>query len=133
MIATETYSQNGQDRYVADVVFKGSEMASLSKQGPAMAWISNTLLLEVRYGWTGILVEPTSAYEQLLKNRPNCRCENSCLASTARDVTVVEIFDRGQALISPTAQNNLLLSRTVDAAVPSVTQMNSRWGETKTQ
>lgn len=96
-------------------------------------WISNTLLLERRYGWTGILVEPTSAFEQLKVNRPNCRLENSCLASVPKKVTLVEIYDTGQAGISPAAHDNLLLSRTVDQAPEALTQMDSHWGRARRQ
>lgn len=130
MPESETYSQNGQDRFVAETVFNGMRNGFFVEAGAGDGlWISNTLLLERRYGWTGILVEPTAAFELLKKNRPHCRLENSCLASVAKTVTLVEIFDRGQATISAAAQENLLLSRTLDRAPADLAQLDSHWGK----
>ena len=130
----ETYSQDGQDRFVAETVFKGKRDGFFVEAGAGDGlWISNTLLLERRYGWSGILVEPTSAFALLQKNRPNCRLENSCLASVQKTVTLVEIFDMGQAAKSPDAQANLLLSKTVDVAPQTLSQMDSRWGTARRQ
>jgi len=43
---------------------------------------SNTLVLQEKLGWSGILVEPINSYYQLLKkNRPNNICINSLLHS----------------------------------------------------
>jgi hypothetical protein len=125
----ETYSQDGQDRFVAETVFKGMRNGFFVEAGAGDGlWISNTLLLERRYGWSGILVEPTSAFAQLQRNRPSCRLDNSCLAAVAKTVTLVEIFDTGQAALSPSARGNLLLSRTVDDAPQTLAQMDSHWG-----
>ncbi len=130
----ETYSQHGQDRFVAETVFKGKRNGFFVEAGAGDGlWISNTLLLERRYGWTGILVEPTSAFALLQRNRPNCSLENSCLAGVEKTVTLVEILDVGQATISPQAQDNLLLSRTVDVAPNALSQMDSMWGKAQTQ
>jgi FkbM family methyltransferase len=44
--------------------------------------LSNTLVLEKTYGWTGILSEVVpDRYEQLLVNRPKCHCNNSAVYS----------------------------------------------------
>ncbi len=130
----ESYSQNGQDRYVAETVFNGKRDGFFVEAGAGDGlWISNTLLLERRYGWSGILVEPTSAFALLQKNRPNCRLENSCLAGVRKSVTLVEIFDTGQAAISPDAGANLLLSKTVDVAPENLSQMDSVWGKAQRQ
>jgi FkbM family methyltransferase len=130
----ESYSQSAQDRFVIEAIFRGKRNGFFVEAGAGDGrWISNTLLLELRYGWTGILVEPTSAFELLKVNRPNCRLENSCLASVPKMVTLVEIYDTGQAAISPAAQNNLLLSRTVDHAPEALAQMDSHWGRAQRQ
>lgn len=130
----ESYSQNGQDRYVAETVFNGKRDGFFVEAGAGDGlWISNTLLLERRYGWSGILVEPTSAFVLLQKNRPNCRLENSCLAGVRKSVTLVEIFDTGQAALSPDAGANLLLSKTVDVAPETLAQMDSAWGKAQRQ
>ena len=130
----ETYSQDGQDRFVAETVFKAMRNGFFVEAGAGDGlWISNTLLLERRYGWNGILVEPTSAFALLQRNRPSCWLDNSCLAGVPKTVTLVEIVDTGQASISPAARDNLLLSRTVDKAPAKLTQMDSYWGRARKQ
>ena len=130
----ETYSQNGQDRYVADTFFRGMRNGFFVEAGAGDGlWISNTLLLERRYGWRGILVEPTRAFEDLVKNRPDAICDNSCLASTRKTVTLVEIADLGQAALSPGVSGNLLLSRTVDVSPADPAELNSYWGRAQKQ
>src|SRR5437879_13589529 len=108
MSETESYSQFGQDRFVAEKVHGGKRGGYFGEAGAGDGlWISNELRLERRYGWTGILIEPTSAFAALQRNRPGCICDNSGLASENGTITMVEIFDRGQAAISPAARENL--------------------------
>lgn len=135
MTETRSYSQYGQDRFVAEAIYGGKRGGYFVEAGAGDGiWISNTLLLERQYGWTGILVEPTSAFAALQRNRPDCICENSGLASEEGLITMVEIFDRGQAAISPAAKDNLLLSRsTKDTRQVDLDEMNSHWGVAKRQ
>lgn len=45
---------------------------------------SNTLLLEECFNWSGILAEPSpNFFNQLKKNRPNCKLDNSCITGTS--------------------------------------------------
>ncbi len=118
-----SYSQHGQDRYVIDTVFGGKRGGFFVEAGAGDGlWISNTLLLEREYGWTGILIEPTSAFERLRQNRAGAICERACLASERKPVVLLEVLDRGQAKMSARAADNLLLSKTfnLDAAVGKV-------------
>ena len=135
MIEPESYSQFGQDRFVAEIVYAGKRGGYFVEAGAGDGlWISNTLLLERRYGWTGILIEPTSAFGALQRNRPGCICDNSALAGEAGMITMVEIFDRGQAAISAAAKDNLLLSRSIkDAPQDDLATMNSYWGVAQRQ
>lgn len=49
---------------------------------------SNTKLLEERYGWTGILIEPSpSSFESLIVNRPNSKCFQCALGSFEEEGT----------------------------------------------
>ena len=95
-------------------------------------WISNTLLLEQELGWTGILVEPTKAYEKLIKNRPNCICINKCVSNDFKTLTLFEIHDKGQAAIDSKADGNTLLTQVADIDIADKESLNSRWGEAKT-
>jgi FkbM family methyltransferase len=135
MIEAESYSQFGQDRFVAEAVYAGKRGGYFVEAGAGDGlWISNTLLLERRYGWTGILIEPTSAFAALQRNRPGCICDNSGLAGEEGNITMVEIFDRGQAGISPAAKDNLLLSRSIkDTRQGDLAGMNSYWGVAQRQ
>jgi hypothetical protein len=124
-----SYSQYGQDRYVAEEICKGKRDGFFVEAGAGDGlYISNTLLLEREFGWTGILVEPTSAFLHLAKNRPNCRLERICLAGVHKTVTLIEILDAGQAAKSPDAQENLLMSQTVETAPDRLPYMYSQWG-----
>ena len=54
--------------------------------------ISNTLLLEKKYGWTGILAEPSPVFfPELLTNRPNNKLSNMCVADKSN--VSVEFFN----------------------------------------
>lgn len=49
---------------------------------------SNTKLLEEKYGWTGILVEPSEVlFSRLCANRPNSKCLKCALGSFQEDGT----------------------------------------------
>jgi hypothetical protein len=123
-------SQYGQDVYIIENVFKRKRNGFFLEIGAGDGlWISNTLKLEREFGWKGILVEPSSAFERLVKNRPNCICDNSCIASVRKRVTLFEIFDRGQAAIDKAAAENTLLSTVREGTfVGNPDQMNSYWG-----
>ena len=122
-------SQSGQDMWVI-ALFKGKRNGFFLEIGGGDGlWISNTLLLEKEFGWNGILVEPTSAFERLVKNRPNCTTDNSCVASERKTVTLFEIFDRGQAMLSDQASTNSLLSMVrEDVDIMQGQKLNSHWG-----
>jgi hypothetical protein len=125
-------SQWGQDVWVAEFL-EGKRGGFFLEMGAGDGiWISNTLLLEKEFGWTGILVEPTSAFERLIKNRPACICDHSCIAGERKSVTLFEIFDRGQAEINEKASQNTLLSvvrENVDAQEGE--KLSSYWGHFK--
>ena len=123
-------SQSGQDVWVIALFHGKRNGYFLEIGGGDGLWISNTLLLERQLGWKGILVEPTSAFERLVINRPNCIADNSCIASEVKTVTLFEIFDRGQAMLGKGATENSLLSMVRDDIdVDEGQKLNSQWGE----
>lgn len=126
----KTYSQNGQDLFIRKAFQNKKNGFFLEIGGGDGLWISNTLLLEQDLGWTGILVEPTQAYQQLIKNRPNCICVNKCVSDTHKTLTLVEIHDKGQSQINPNkAANNTLLTQVADDASIELNDFNSKWGD----
>ena len=131
-MSQHSYSQNGQDLWVKRVFANQRDGFFLEIGGGDGIWISNTLLLEETLGWTGILVEPTNAYQKLVVNRPNCICVNRCVSSDYRQITLFEIHDKGQAAISANANENSLLTRvSTELSVDEKDKMNSRYGEVK--
>ena len=126
-----TYSQNGQDLFVREVFKDKRNGYFLEIGGGDGLWISNTLLLEQELGWSGILVEPTKAYEKLIQNRPNCICVNKCVSEGFKTLTLFEIHDKGQAAINANADDNTLLTQVADIDIADKAKLNSRWGEAK--
>tara|TARA_Y100000389_G_C17418738_1_gene495344 strand:+ start:515 stop:1249 length:735 start_codon:yes stop_codon:yes gene_type:complete len=77
----DTYSQVGQDINIIDY-FKKKENGYFIDIGATNGIdINNTYLLEKKYGWNGICIEPQRSYwNDLIKNR-NCHTDNSLLYS----------------------------------------------------
>jgi len=125
----QSNSQFGQDLWVLQL-FREKRNGFYMEIGAGNGlWISNTLVMERHFGWTGILVEPTGNYAELIKNRPDSICVNAVIASTHKEVTLCEIFDSGQADINANASNNSLLSTVEDTTDPiDENKHNSRWG-----
>lgn len=124
---SDSYSQYGQDQWVIQALGHKRGGFFLEIGAGDGLWISNTLKLEREFGWTGILVEPTRAYDRLVVNRPNSTCVNECIASGQKEVTLVEVFDKGQAGIDPAAEDNTLLSQVSDNNEAQI----SEWGEVR--
>eukprot|EP00921_Rhytidocystis_pertsovi_P008478 GHVQ01013907.1.p1 GENE.GHVQ01013907.1~~GHVQ01013907.1.p1 ORF type:complete len:307 (+),score=28.29 GHVQ01013907.1:271-1191(+) len=76
-------SQDGQDKFVEEV-FKGKRNGFFVEAGAADgATLSNTMYLEHRYNWTGLLVEPHPMMFDLLRSsglRQNSHTANCCLS-----------------------------------------------------
>jgi FkbM family methyltransferase len=56
---------------------------------------SNTFLLEVQYGWTGICVEPDAAFFESLVTNRRSHCVNCCLYDREEEVRFVEASTLG--------------------------------------
>jgi len=125
-------SQYGQDLWVLDLLANKRGGYFLEMGAGDGLWISNTLLLAQKFGWTGILVEPTRVYERLVMNRPEATCVKACVSSDDREVTLFEIRDRGQAEIDLSAADNTLLSAVREDLDPAAgDQINTMWGDFK--
>lgn len=82
------FSQNGQDKWVAEVMLPGRRGGVFVDIGAHDGLlISNTYFLEKEFGWSGLAVEPNpGVYGYLQKNR-SCATVNACVG--ARDCTTV--------------------------------------------
>lgn len=105
-------SQCGQDSFVAEKIFYRKRHGFFLEIGGGDGqYLSNTLILEAFFEWRGILVEPTSAFETMVKNRPKAMCVHAAIAGSCKTVRLFEILDKGQAAINPVeAGSNTLLS-----------------------
>jgi FkbM family methyltransferase len=68
------YSQDNQDRYLEEMIFKGHKNGVFMDVGSNDGiTINNTLYFELVNKWTGINVEPIKeVYDKLVVNRPTC-------------------------------------------------------------
>ena len=77
------YSQNKQDEYLENTIFKGFKNGFFMDIG-AHDGVSfnNTLYFEKTHNWTGINIEPNkSVYDKLVQNRPNCKNYNCAISN----------------------------------------------------
>jgi FkbM family methyltransferase len=99
------HSQVGQDRFLAEQVFKGQRGGVFVDIGAYDGvHFSNTCYFERELGWTGLCVEPDpDVFARLLKSRA-CKCENCCVA----DFTGKATFNRfiGAEMFSGIARGN---------------------------
>jgi FkbM family methyltransferase len=83
----KNFSQAGQDLWVVNEVFckakNGYFVEIGSTNGVA---INNTYLLEKRYGWSGICIEPNPYFFQHLKFNRDSACLNVCVDKEAGEV-----------------------------------------------
>jgi FkbM family methyltransferase len=81
----KTASQFGQDIWVAKSVFKSQRKKFFIELGAFEGIVlSNTLLLEKKFDWSGILIEANhKCFENLKRNRQskNSVCVNACISS----------------------------------------------------
>lgn len=85
----ESKSQVGQDLYVLEY-FKYKTNGFFVELGASDGiTLSNTYLLEKKYNWTGILIEPSFEYESLVKNR-NCQTFKECVSDCEKNLNFIE-------------------------------------------
>lgn len=105
---SDSYSQYGQDRFLIDEIFKGARAGTFVEIG-ALDGVtySNTALLERRYDWTGVCMEPLpTAFEQL-KGARRCVCVQAAAAAQP-----------GKLLFGANAGHGAALSGRIDTCPP---------------
>jgi FkbM family methyltransferase len=72
------YSQQGEDVFIYRNFINKKTTDGIFVELGAMNGLtySNTKFFEDTLGFTGVLIEPTEQYHELVKNRPNCICHN---------------------------------------------------------
>lgn len=86
------YSQNGQDKFLLERVFRGKRNGVFVEIGAHDGVsFSNTFAMEKHWGWKGVAVEPMGkAYAKLLANR-TCLAIQACVAARAGTVEFIEV------------------------------------------
>ncbi len=85
-------SQIGQDKWVLETTNFKKNGYFLDIGAADGLYLSNTYILEKKYGWKGICVEPANKIEDLKKNR-KCIIENSCIFSKSGEILEFQIDD----------------------------------------
>src|SRR5688572_349204 len=97
MKTTEYYSQDGQDKYLDEKVFKRKTNGFFIEIGANDGiTFSNAYFLEKNRGWKGICVEPhPTAFEKLKKNR-TAKLINACIADSEKEGEFMKIEGYGE-------------------------------------
>jgi hypothetical protein len=123
----ETYSYQGQDRFVLDVLGdmrSGFFIDSGASDGTSG---SNTRLLELRYGWRGICIEPNQQMFRELVRERRCLCLNCCLHDSDEPVEFLELAGVYGGILDEYDRRHLdfvckLFGWPTDAKPPTVTK-----------
>lgn len=84
-------SQFGQDRWIVEHVFHRKRGGFFVEVGAADGIKnSNTVVLEKKYAWNGICIEPNDEFFKELKHNRSCACINACLYSHKDTVTFLD-------------------------------------------
>lgn len=86
------YNETNNDRWIIEYVFPTKQQGYFLEVGAANGKeVSSCYILEKKFGWTGICVEPNDYFfEQLIGNRPNSICEKTCLSNKIGKVIYIE-------------------------------------------
>jgi FkbM family methyltransferase len=104
----ESYSQIRQD--MLPLFFLGSDPGYFVEFGACDGvYLSNTFLLETYYGWSGLLVEPSSHYNRVLKTKRSSTIDTLCVADqTGNKIEFTEVAGlQGLSGISEYAFNDV--------------------------
>ena len=85
-------SQLGQENKIIQFYKEKKEGFFLEIGASDGIYFSNTYLLETKYNWKGICVEPIpSKYQKLLLNRPDSKCSNKAVFHTSGENVTFDI------------------------------------------
>jgi len=89
---TRYYNETENDRWIVEYIFPEKREGYFLEVGAANGRdASSCYVLEKELGWKGICVEPNDEFfEQLIRNRPDSKCEHICLADQPGKVVFIE-------------------------------------------
>ncbi len=80
------YSQQSEDKYLHEKYLNYEDGFFIELGAMNGIMYSNSLFFEKNLNWKGVLIEPTSQYQQLVINRPNCYNFNFAISETDGEV-----------------------------------------------
>jgi FkbM family methyltransferase len=83
------YSQLGEDRILFEKYLNYRDGFFIELGGMDGVQYSNTLFFEKDLNWTGVLIEPTNQFNQLVLNRPNCKNFNYAVSEIEGQVEFI--------------------------------------------
>jgi FkbM family methyltransferase len=100
----QSYSQYGQDTFVLEVLKnkRGGYFVEIGSTDGIE--INNTVLLEKKYNWTGICIEPNNTYYTALTSNRSCICLNTVIDD--KDGTVIFNNHQSWSSITDTPSDN---------------------------
>lgn len=106
MARSWTLSQAGQDQWIFGEAFNEAKNRYFLDVGAHDGInISNTYVLEHRYGWTGLCIEANPTTYQALRRNRRSRCINICLDKSDGEVAFV-IRDVFGGIVAPDLDNS---------------------------
>lgn len=83
------YSQQNEDKFIFENYLNYENGFFIELGAMDGHTFSNTLFFERNLNWNGILIEPTSQYNSLIKNRPNCQNFNVAISENEGEIEFV--------------------------------------------
>lgn len=83
------YSQQGEDKFLFEKFLNYKDGFFIELGAMDGVQFSNTLFFERNLGWKGILIEPTSQFDALVHNRPNCYNFNYAISKKDGEIEFV--------------------------------------------
>ncbi|HSW90175.1 MAG TPA: FkbM family methyltransferase [Patescibacteria group bacterium] len=91
-------SQMGEDKYLDKNIFREKRRGVFLDIGAHDGYtFSNTYLLEKRYGWTGVCVEPLPSVFKKLQHNRSVTCVRAAISNTPGRLKFLEVVGPGNA------------------------------------
>jgi len=99
------FSQQKEDRILYEKYLNYSNGFFIELGAMNGITFSNTLFFERNLNWSGVLIEPTTQYNELIQNRPNCYNFNFAISEIDGDVEFLGEYALGGILSSMDKQH----------------------------
>lgn len=87
---SNNHSQLGQDEWVLDILNNKNNGFFVEVGSSDGVYLSNTLLLETKFSWNGVCIEPSSEFENLKSNRECLKTNDVIFHSSNIEIDFIE-------------------------------------------